>query len=139
MNKNNILFLLTILQCIENIKIYSAGYKTASDFRWGNQKRDFNATIAQLIAIGEESCKIDDDLKKEFSNIRWDSVIGMRNVLAHNYRGVDGDLVWSTIREKLTPLKHACIQMLYSLEPDKKELEEELSSPFYKDIKYLLD
>lgn len=138
---NNLLFLLTILQCIENIKIYVSGYKTHDDFLWGNDRRDFNASLMQLIAIGEETKKLDLtlDLRKNQPSVRWESVIGLRNLLSHEYQIVDSEIIWDTIKNHLGPLKSVCVELVYELGFDKEKLRKELQSPYYKHIQYLLN
>lgn len=91
------------------------------------------------MAIAEESKKIDEELKELQPEISWRSVYGFRNELAHNYRGIDKQIVWSIIKTKLKPLQQACISILQNVNPDKKKLKGYLNSDFYKHLKYLID
>lgn len=138
---NNLLFLLTILQCIENIRIYASGYKNHEDFLWRNDRRDFNASLMQLIAIGEEVKKLDAhlNLRKIKPNIKWESIIGLRNLLSHEYQIVDSEIIWDAIKSHLGPLKEVCIELVCELNLDKQTLQQELQSPYYKHIQYLLN
>ncbi|GAB3706697.1 hypothetical protein GCM10027592_40410 [Spirosoma flavus] len=89
---NNLVYIFTMLECTEKIFIYAQDYPNAEELNWGADQRDFNTIWALLLVIGEESKKIEADLKKEFSQIPWHNIAGMRNYLAHDYRGIDHEL-----------------------------------------------
>ncbi|NOX47186.1 MAG: hypothetical protein GXO89_09440 [Chlorobi bacterium] len=55
----NLVFVLTILEAIEKIYIYSKDYDNAHDFWQSNNQMNYNASTSLLIAIGEETKKID--------------------------------------------------------------------------------
>lgn len=138
MNKN-IISLLTILEAIAKIKIYSSKYDNYSDFLWADQQRDFNASINLLIAIGEEVNKIDQKLKDQNPEVIWKDIVGMRNILSHNYRGIDAELVWNIINEQLDRVGSISQKILFSIINQKDDLKVFLESPFYSNIKYLID
>ncbi len=55
------------------------------------------AIIRSLEIIGEATKKLPDDFKISNSQVAWNEIAGMRDVLIHNYFGVDYDIVWNTI------------------------------------------
>ena len=63
------------------------------------------ACIKQMEIIGEASNHISAELKARFSNIEWAQIIGMRNVFAHEYFGIDASLVWEIIKNDIPELK----------------------------------
>ena len=63
----NMLYILTMLEAIEKVFIYSSDFVDEQEFYDANRQLNFNATVNLLIAIGEENKKIDKDLKNEFS------------------------------------------------------------------------
>lgn len=65
----------------------------------------FNATLRQLAVIGEASSRISDGLKKNYPQIPRRQIIGMRNIIIHDYFGVSYQFVWSTINQDLPELK----------------------------------
>lgn len=138
MNKN-VLYLLSVLESIEKIKIYTNEYSNADEFFEANHQKDFNATLNLLIAIGEDVNNLDEALKNKIATIEWQSIVDMRNILSHNYRGVDRDIVWDIINDYLEPLKKACIELLKGLKPGKEKLKKILNTSYYKEIKYLED
>ena len=137
MNKN-ILYILSILEAIEKIKVYKNDFKNANDFFDANLQKEFNATLNLLIAVGEEAKKIDDKLKL-MVDFDWSQVIGLRNFLSHNYRGVDPDVIWDIVNNKLEKLKEVCILLIRKTETTKEQITSVLNSPYYKNIKYLTD
>lgn len=84
-SSRNLVYICTILECIEKIFIYVGGFSKASEFEWANDQLNFNATWGLLLVVGEESKKIDVGLKNLYSTIPWQQIAGMRNYLAHDY------------------------------------------------------
>jgi len=53
-----------------------------------------DSVIRNLEIIGEASRNLPVDLRKSYPKVPWQSITGMRNVLIHEYFGVDLDIVW---------------------------------------------
>lgn len=136
---DNLVYICTMLECIEKINIYADGYAEANLLAWANDQRDFNAIWALLLVVGEECKKLDGDLKKEFQNIPWPIIAGMRNHLAHDYRGIDYERVWEIIKSSLPELKNVLVDMIDKIAYDKEMLIRALESPYYRHIQYLRD
>lgn len=134
---NNLLYILTMLEAIEKISIFVSKFKNAPSFFKADDQLYFHAVNSLLLAVGEESKKLETELKDEFPNIPWSAIAGMRNRLAHDYRGIDFNLVFSTATKEIPVLKSVLIQMLKMIDYDKGELEAALNSSFYSHLKYL--
>ena len=63
------------------------------------------ACIKQMEIIGEASNHISNELKSKFTDVEWSQIIGMRNVFAHEYFGIDSNLVWEIIKNDIPELK----------------------------------
>lgn len=137
-SKQNILFILTILECIEKLKIYSAPYDSSEIFFTDAEQQPFNASCHLLLAIGEETKKIDEGLKDEFSFIEWDQISRLRNRIAHEYRGIDPEIVFRIITNELEIVKEVMIKMLSLSGADKMQLAKLVNTPVYTHLKYLL-
>jgi len=74
------------------------------------------ACIKQMEIVGEASKHITEELKSKFPEIEWSQIIGMRNVFAHEYFGIDSSLVWEIIKKDLPILKSKMEAILRSLE-----------------------
>ena len=135
----NLIYIFTMLECIEKTWIYTQEFDNPTDFIWANEQKELNATISLFIAIGEEAKKIDTTLKDEVPcELSWKNIAGLRDKISHNYRGVDADILWSVIYKDLEKLKMTLIDMVYIINPPHDLLESFLSTPHYKHIRYLL-
>ncbi|MGN6510778.1 MAG: HepT-like ribonuclease domain-containing protein [Chitinophaga sp.] len=74
------------------------------------------AIIRSLEIIGEAAKKIDDEFKGQFPHIEWKKMAGTRDKLIHDYFGVDYDIVWSIIHDKLYNLKEFLDNIFSELE-----------------------
>lgn len=62
------------------------------------------AIVRSLEIIGEASKKIPEDFRSMYPLVRWNDMAGMRDVLIHNYFGIDYDVVWNTISTDIPEL-----------------------------------
>ncbi|MFA6183977.1 MAG: DUF86 domain-containing protein [Parcubacteria group bacterium] len=101
--KDDRVYLKHILEAIEKIEKYS---KQADDFE-DFLKKDMvaDAIIRELEIIGEASNNISKEFQIENPEIPWRQMNGIRNVLIHEYFGVNKKVVWETCQHDLTPLK----------------------------------
>ena len=61
--------------------------------------------MMQFLIIGEMISKLDENFKEKYSNIPWQKIKDFRNIVAHNYFGIDADEIWEIIITKIKPLK----------------------------------
>jgi len=132
----NLTYILTMLEAIEKIFIYSNDFEDEEDFYHANKQLNFNASVNLLIAIGEENKKIDENLKIS-KKINWKNISALRDKISHNYRGIDEYIVWDIIQNYLPKLKNTLIEMVPKIENFKIYLKEALKSEYYEDLKYL--
>lgn len=137
--KKNITYVLTILDSIEKIFIYTDGIETAEDFHERNDQLEFNACQALLLVIGEETKKINDDLKDEHPVIPWKLISGMRNRIAHDYRSIDPNISFDVVKNYLAPLKIELILMLDKIEFEQEFLKRVVETEYYRNLKYLIE
>lgn len=68
----------------------------------------FNSTCMCLQTIGETIRQIDDHTNGRlfalYPTTPWKQVIGMRNIISHEYLSVDPELIFDIIRSELSPL-----------------------------------
>ena len=74
------------------------------------------AWIKQVEIIGEASNHISNDLKSKFTDVEWAQIVGMRNVFAHEYFGIDSSLVWEIIKNDIPELKEKIKLILQSIQ-----------------------
>ena len=92
--------LLDIREAIERIEKYAVSRETLTD-----DELVQTWTIHYLQVVGEAARALSADFRDRHPEIVWSDVIGMRNILAHRYFGIDVDVVWSVVEEDLPDLK----------------------------------
>lgn len=98
-----------ILEAIEKIERYLK--KTSlSEFKKNDLISD--AIIRNFEIIGEASKNVPVAIRKKYSNIPWSQMNGMRNVLIHEYFGVDLETVWHTAKHHLPPLREQLVLLI---------------------------
>ena len=60
--------------------------------------------VKAIEIIGEAASKITNEFKAKYSNIPWNSIVGMRNRLIHAYFDVNHDTVWDTVKNEIPKL-----------------------------------
>ena len=96
------LYLDDILSSISKINKYTKGI-SADKFRDNSLIAD--AVIRNLEIIGESAKKIPDTVKTTYPNIEWKKISGMRDILIHEYFGIDYDILWDIVKKELPALK----------------------------------
>lgn len=74
------------------------------------------AVIRAIEIIGESVKNVPDDLKRDYPEIPWREMVGMRDKLIHGYFGVDQRRVWKTVKEEIPLIKPLFEKMLTELE-----------------------
>jgi len=70
------------------------------------------ACVRQLEIIGEASNRLSEELKFENSKVEWGQIIALRNLLIHEYFGVDTEIIWEVIHNDLPTLAEQINQIL---------------------------
>ncbi|MFM6191089.1 DUF86 domain-containing protein [Planktothrix sp.] len=71
--------------------------------------------VQNLQIMGEASRALSADFREQHPEIPWSQMIGMRNILVHNYFEVDTEIVWSVIEQNLPELKTQIERILRTL------------------------
>lgn len=137
-SNKNLIYIFTMLGCIEKCWIYTKEFDEPLDFVFANQQKDLNAVISMFIAIGEESKKIEQKLKDDISiKISWKAVAGIRDKISHSYRGVDEKLLWNTIHKDLYLIQDALIEMVKLIDAPQEIIDNFFESRYYQHILHL--
>lgn len=91
-----------ILDAISEIQTYVKD--TDIDEFINNSMKKF-ATVKQLEIIGEAANHISEEIKVKHPEIKWREIVGLRNILIHEYFGVDEYVVWGIITQDIPTLK----------------------------------
>ena len=79
--------------------------KGASHTAYLKDLKTQRAVERELEILGEASRALSEPAKAQFKDVPWKAIIGLRNVLAHNYGRVDPNRIWETVQQELPPLK----------------------------------
>ena len=93
-----------LLDMFESAKI---ALDYASGLRWDAfiaDTRTQDAIIRRLEIIGEAARRVSEATKEMFPDIPWHAVMGMRNLVIHEYDAVDLAIVWDTVQDGLPGL-----------------------------------
>ncbi len=100
--RNEALYIKDILTAIKNIENYTQGI---SFKKFLNNQMIIDAVIRNLEIIGEAAKNLSSETRHSRPDIPWEDIVGMRNKIAHEYFGVDIEIIWETIQESLPELK----------------------------------
>ena len=115
MSRDPRLYLDDILDAIENIRDYTAGH----DFRaFQTDRKTLDATVRNLEIIGEAAGHLPDSYRAAVPEIEWRKIIGLHNILIHEYYGVSLPIIWDIIQNKLAPLEISCRKLIEKAVPD---------------------
>jgi len=105
--------LLGILEAIEKIERYSKEFDDDDDFY--HHELNFDASMMQFVVIGEMVVKLEDSFKDASSDIPWQEIKDFRNIVAHDYFGIDSSEIWSVIKIHLPIFKEQISKLLLSI------------------------
>ena len=91
------------MESITRIEEYSADFSNADDFN--EDYRNFDACMMNFIVIGEMVEKLSLDFKSTYSHVDWKNIKGLRNLVAHDYFGIDAEEVWQIIQDRIPAFK----------------------------------
>jgi len=109
--RDYILFIEDILDAIRKIEMYVA---KLSFEEFSNNSMAIDAIIRNFEVIGEASKNIPKRIKEKYPNVEWKEATGFRNVLIHNYFGIDVESVWDTLNNNIPILKKHVEEVLAS-------------------------
>lgn len=99
--KDDKVYLINIIECIEKIELYTKLNKE----EFMNSSLIQDAVLRNLEIIGEATKKITPELRNYCSNNAWRQMAGLRDILIHDYMGVDLKTVWNVIENELPVIK----------------------------------
>ncbi len=102
--------LLGILEAITKIERYTIDINNEDDLFQNDIVYD--AVLMNFVVIGEMADRLSDALKSGYSDIEWIKIKGFRNIIAHNYLGIDAEAVWEIIKKELPILELRIKKML---------------------------
>lgn len=109
MSRDEIIYLKDIVQSCEKILRFTQGLTQADLIR---EEKTYDAVVRNLEIVGEAAKHISDELRKQLPSIEWRKVAGLRDMLAHAYFGIDNDILWDVVQNKVPQLAKAINEFL---------------------------
>ena len=108
--KDDRLYLIHITECIERIEHYTAPGRDA--FVADTMIQD--AVLRNLHTLSESTQRLSDSLKDQHYEVDWASIAAFRNVIVHDYLGIDLSRIWDVLERDLPVLRRAVALILES-------------------------
>ena len=109
--KEDAVYVRHILECIDRIEQYTNEGHAA--FLASTLIQD--GVIRNLQTLGQSALKLSDALKSAHPEVDWKSIVGLRNVLVHDYLGVNVARIWEIVEHDLPDLKAKVVALQRSL------------------------
>lgn len=101
LNDRDQIYVEHMLECVDRIERYADNDRA----RFMNSELVQDAVVRNLQILAESSQRLSEDAKNTQAGIDWRAISGFRNILVHDYLGLDLDTIWLVIEQDLPQLK----------------------------------
>jgi uncharacterized protein with HEPN domain len=101
MSRDEIMYLQDIVQSCEKVLQFTGGLTLPELIQ---DQRTYDAVVRNLEIIGEAAKHISDNTRRKLPDVEWKKVAGLRDMLAHAYFGIDNDILWDVIQNRIPQL-----------------------------------
>ncbi|MDI6766859.1 MAG: DUF86 domain-containing protein [Bacteroidota bacterium] len=103
------LFLEDIIESIIKIETYT---KNLSYGRFSKDPKTIDAVVRNLEIIGEAAKHIPTSVRSKHAEVPWKKMVGLRNIVVHEYFGIDEKIIWEIVNRGLSDVKLSIIKIL---------------------------
>ncbi len=101
MSRNEFLYTADIQESCEKVLKFTKGM-TYKDFV--HDDLHFDAVLRNLEIIGEAVKNISEETRKKYPNVKWRKIAGFRDIVAHEYFGINDETVWDIVENEIPAL-----------------------------------
>jgi uncharacterized protein with HEPN domain len=91
-----------ILEAATKVRRYTLGLSKEA---FSADERTVDAVLRNLEVIGEAAKKVPDEIRSRSPKIDWKRISGLRDILIHEYFGIDLEIIWDIVQNKLPDLE----------------------------------
>lgn len=102
-------YLQDILEACKKIRDYTS---ELSFHTFARDPMTLDAVVRNLEIVGEATKRIPENVRARYSEIDWKKIAGLRDILVHEYFGVDAEIIWDIISNKLPLLEQRIGEIL---------------------------
>jgi uncharacterized protein with HEPN domain len=110
MPRDSKVYLEDILEATRKIMVYTGGLSKAAFLE---DEKTIDAVVRNLEVIGEAVKNLPEDLRAQHSTVEWKKIAGLRDILIHEYFGLDAEIVWDIVQHKVPALDREVRTMLH--------------------------
>ena len=109
MPRDSRIYLEDIIEATRKITAYTSGLTKVAFL--GDEKT-LDAVVRNLEVIGEAVKKLPEDLRAKHTALEWKKIAGLRDILIHEYFGLDAEIVWDIVQNKIPALDQEVRKMM---------------------------
>lgn len=109
MSRDPYLYLDDIVEAITKIRNYTNGIEYEI---FSRDEKTVDAVIRNLEVLGEAVKNVPEEMKIQFPDIEWRKIVAIRNLMIHEYFGINKYLIWDIVTTKLDSLFEAVDSLL---------------------------
>ncbi len=103
------LYLEDVIESIGKIGRYTAALSLQ---QFSKDEKAVDAVVRNLEVIGEAVKKIPEEMRQKHAGVDWRKIAGLRDILIHEYFGIDLEIIWDIVQNKLPSLEESVREML---------------------------
>jgi len=104
MSRDELMYIRDIAESCEKIMNFTTGMTKTKLLR---DAKTYDAVIRNLEIIGEAAKHISGPTRAKMQDINWRKIAGMRDILVHEYFGIDNNILWDIVQNKVPELSKA--------------------------------
>ncbi len=110
--KDDRVYLGHMLECLDWVHSHTADGRDA----FFTERKTQSAVIRELQTLAESSTRLSRDITSTHPEVPWDYIGAFRNVVVHDYLGLDLHRIWQIVQQDLPPLRAAILEMQQAVE-----------------------
>ncbi len=96
---------------------YSQGMDREAFFK---DSKTYDAVLRNLEIIGEATKAVPDEIREKYANVEWKKLAGLRDIAIHKYFGINEDILWDVVSNKIPELKTKIAEVLEKIDTEGK-------------------